>query len=256
MRFMRHERWAGALFVHYAVDADALQAKLPAGLRVDTHGGVAYVGVVCLTETGVVPLPPRVPLWLMRWLGLSHHAVNVRTYVRPSSGDGPPGIYFFTLDCSALLPTIGARLLFNLPYRYARMRRRGAHVLSLHSERVGSDARVAAGWVAVDEEDADDALGRFLVERYALYNAPGLLLRMLMRSGAAVWCGTITHAPWPLRRARLVQWESNVLESVGLASCCHGGAVAHASSGVGPIEFFWRGAPPAAAKSKAPAPSR
>jgi uncharacterized protein YqjF (DUF2071 family) len=306
-------RHADALFVHYAVDAHALQALLPKALRVDTHDGVAYVGVVCLTEAGVcsgnrtrdlstrryaalltsrvrpsaragiVPLPPGVPRWLVRWMGLSHHAVNVRTYVRPVDG-GPPGIFFFSLDCSALLPTLGARALFNLPCacgrdsmcsvrtarrrevcgsnesyasrracadRYARMGRCGARVLGLESKRVGSDASVVAQWVA--EEEDHDALGRFLVERYALYNAPGRLLRTLVvRSGASVWCGTITHAPWPLRRARLVQWQSSVLEAAGLASLVRRSgpdhacvpAVVHASSGVGPIEFFWRGSAP------------
>ena len=52
MRFMRHESWDDALFVHYPVDAAMLQRRLPPGLVVDTHDGVAYVGVVLLTESG------------------------------------------------------------------------------------------------------------------------------------------------------------------------------------------------------------
>ena len=166
MRFMRHESWDDALFVHYPVDAAALQRRLPPGLVVDTHDGVAYVGVVLLTESGIVPFPPRTPLWLVRWLSVSHHAVNVRTYVRPESG-GPAGIYFFTLDCSALLPTIGAFALFNLPYRYSRMEReqKGAR-FTLRSKRVASTVAIAAEWEAEDEllatdRSADAALGRF-----------------------------------------------------------------------------------------------
>ena len=57
MRFMRHESWDDALFVHYPVDAAALQRRLPPGLVVDTHDGVAYVGVVLLTESGIVGVP-------------------------------------------------------------------------------------------------------------------------------------------------------------------------------------------------------
>ena len=53
MRFMRHESWDDALFVHYPVDAAALQRRLPPGLVVDTHDGVAYVGVVLLTESAL-----------------------------------------------------------------------------------------------------------------------------------------------------------------------------------------------------------
>ena len=175
-----------------------LQRRLPPGLVVDTHDGVAYVGVVLLTESGIVPFPPRTPLWLVRWLSVSHHAVNVRTYVRPESG-GPAGIYFFTLDCSALLPTIGAFALFNLPYRYSRMEReqKGAR-FTLRSKRVASTVAIAAEWEAEDEllatdRSADAALGRFFVERYVLYQPPGPLLRLLLPSGSRLWAGAITQ---------------------------------------------------------------
>ena len=249
-RFMRHASWTDALFLHYAVDAEQLQRRLPAGLVVDTFNGVAYVGVVALTESGIVPLPPGVPLSFVRCLGLSHEAVNVRTYVRPADGDGPPGIYFFTLDCNGLLPTIGAFLLFNLPYKLASMRR-AEH--SISSQRVGSAVAVQTQWEPLPEPDApadDDQLGRFFVERYALYCTPGPLLRMFMSADSRLWCGTITHAPWPLRRARLRAFGGicssvGVLTAVGLSELVladgGGGPIAHASSGVGPIEFFWRG---------------
>ena len=91
---------------------------------------------------------------------MSHHAVNVRTYVRPERG-GPAGIYFFTLDCSALLPTLGAFALFNLPYRYSRMKReqKGAR-FTLRSKRVASTVAIAAEWEAEDELLATRPLGR------------------------------------------------------------------------------------------------
>lgn len=272
---MRHERWRDALFLHYPVDAEALQQRLPEGLTVDTFHGVAYIGVVLLTECGIVPWPPGVPLWLVRRLGLSHHAVNVRTYVRPTHGAGPPGIFFFTLDCSALLPTIGAWLLFNLPYRYARMLRSTRHTndetssLRLESTRVRGNAAIAAEWKAegsalgedaTDAADADaDLLGRFFVERYALYNPAGPLLRLLAMiprlwkkrsssSSSNLWTGTITHEPWPLTKARLIAYggiccKGGVLAALGLSELVQGGrpVLAHASSGVGPIDFFWRG---------------
>ena len=269
MRFMRHDAWSDALFIHYAVDADALQRRLPAGLVVDTHEGVAYIGVVLLTESGIVPQPAGVPLWLVRWLGLSHHAVNVRTYVRPASTEaGPPGIYFFSLECSGILPCIGARLLFNLPYQYARMTRVRQHTgaMALKSSRATAEAAIQVEWVAegpvlcgtsddddqaapspVSDLDADAALGRFFVERYALYNVPGPLMRLVMPSGSRLWSGTITHEPWQLRKARLIAYGGlcssvGVLSAAGLADLVVGGAsVAHASSGVGPVQFYWHG---------------
>ena len=162
-RFMHHQRWQDALFMHYPVDVEQLQRLLPSGLVVDTHEGTvrhrlaaaaiaslpppprslpspsslrrrqlssftvpqAYVGVVALSELGIAPagvLAPRLLRPLLSLLRVSHHAVNVRTYVRPAAG-GPPGVYFFSLDCSHVLASFGARLLFNLPYRLARIHR-------------------------------------------------------------------------------------------------------------------------------------
>jgi len=43
------QRWADLLFVHWAVDAAALRARLPAGLELDTFEGRAYVGIVPFT---------------------------------------------------------------------------------------------------------------------------------------------------------------------------------------------------------------
>lgn len=101
-----------------------LQAKLPAGLTVDNYRGTALLSVVALSENGIEPVCPLAILaWLLQPLRGSHHSVSVRTYVRPTSGDGPPGLYFFSLDCSAWLPSVLARLFLNLPYRLARMKR-------------------------------------------------------------------------------------------------------------------------------------
>ena len=94
---MRHDKSRDARFVHYPVGAGELPRKLPEGLVVDTCDGVAYIDIVCLTEAGIVQWPVGVPLWLLRWISLSHHAVNIRTYVRSKHG-GPPGIFFFSLE--------------------------------------------------------------------------------------------------------------------------------------------------------------
>ena len=238
---MRHASWDDALFVHYPVDADKLQKLLPSGLNVDRFEGVAYIGIVCLSECGIVPWPAMVPLWLVRWLGLSHHAVNVRTYVR-GANNCPPGIFFFTLECSSVLAAVGAQLLFHLPYRLSRMRRRSAAgTLQLESQRTG----LTAEW-RPREPVANDALGRFFVERYTLYNPTGRLLRLLMRPGATLWHGSITHEPWPLSRAEVLAFDARgLLAAIGLDHLVGGqeDCVAHASSGVGSIVFYWQGEP-------------
>ena len=40
------QRWQHLLFLHWACDPQRIQSTLPAGLRVDTFEGRAYLGVV------------------------------------------------------------------------------------------------------------------------------------------------------------------------------------------------------------------
>ena len=247
-RFMRHDAWKDALFVSWPIDPALIARYLPDGLIPDLHEGQAWVSVVALTEHGIYPFPVGLPLSLARWLGLSHHAVNVRTYVRPTEGGALPGIFFFSLDCSALLPVLGARALFGLPYRYATMRR-GLSGDSLLSERRGGAAILRAKWhVAEDVSTPQDAaLASFLVERYALYNPLSLLMRLVHRllyggrKQARYWRGLITHEPWPLYRAELDAWHCTCLEAAGLADSTVGPPRVHGTPGVGPIEFFFDG---------------
>jgi hypothetical protein len=144
-RFMRHESWSNALFVHWAVDAAALSALLPPQLEPDLFEGRAYVGLVLLGENGIRPHCGGC-CTLPRALAVSHLAANVRTYVRPRGGGGGGGggssssssssssngssnsdgssgaIFFFSLDCSSVLATLGAAAAFSLPYRLARIK--------------------------------------------------------------------------------------------------------------------------------------
>ena len=67
--------------------------------------------------------------------------------VRPVGG-GPPGIYFFTLDCSRVLPALGASMLFHLPYRLARISKRQTNrcTSTFVSERRCSGAGLEVEW--------------------------------------------------------------------------------------------------------------
>jgi hypothetical protein len=79
VRFMHHELWDEALFLHFPVDSELLQARLPAGLEVDLHQGHAWISFVALTELGISPSFSVLPQALQRLMRLGHHAVNVRT---------------------------------------------------------------------------------------------------------------------------------------------------------------------------------
>ena len=265
MEFMHHKQWKDALFLHYEADVARLQALLPAGLVVDTNpdNNKAYVGVVALTETGITA-PFLLPNWLRSLLSMSHHAVNVRTYVRPSArrsddddGSAPAGIYFFTLDCNSFWPFCGARLLFHLPYRLAVMARRfvchqaaSSRTYFFTSRRRLSSAKLEVEWEIADNDkssllsDRDErALGEFFVERYYLYNCPGRFLKLLFcgRLGD-LWRGSITHKPWPVYKARVTRLHNTVLDAIpGLSDAIvwKSDPVAHFSPGVDDIRFFF-----------------
>lgn len=115
-RFMKHDAWENALFVHWPVEAAVVAALLPRGLEPDVLEGSAWVGLVLLTERGVSAHHP-VGRWLVR--PIDHQGANVRTYVRRG---GVPGIFFWSLECSSLLASLGARLA-GIPYFPARMAR-------------------------------------------------------------------------------------------------------------------------------------
>eukprot|EP00913_Durusdinium_trenchii_P028647 g26867.t1 len=52
-RFMMHDAWENALFVHWPVPAERLAEMLPRGLEPDIMDGTGWIGLVLLTERGV-----------------------------------------------------------------------------------------------------------------------------------------------------------------------------------------------------------
>ncbi len=189
------QRWSGLLFLHWPVPVEMIASRLPRGLHVDTHEGVAWIGVVPFFMERVRPvcLPP-VP-WLSWFLEL-----NVRTYVHDA--DGNPGVWFFSLDCNQPLAVEIARRAFHLPYQHAQMsalraggrieyecRRRSA------SQVAGFEYAAACGGVPAGE----GTLEWFLVERYLLFSAD--------RNGR-IYTGRVHHAPYRIARADCRAWSA------------------------------------------------
>ncbi|RYD26824.1 MAG: DUF2071 domain-containing protein, partial [Verrucomicrobiaceae bacterium] len=113
------QRWSGLLFLHWRMNPEEIQRRLPHGLHVDTFGGKAWVGVVPFFMERIRPVGiPAVP-WLSWFLEL-----NVRTYVYDDKGR--PGVWFFSLDCNQPVAVEFARKIFHLPYQHAAMNAEGA----------------------------------------------------------------------------------------------------------------------------------
>lgn len=193
------QRWSKLLFAHWPMPAAEVQAKLPAGLRVDTHEGWAWLGVVPF-------LMDRV-----RFRTVGEHSVgvptatafpelNLRTYV--VAPDGRPGVYFFSLDADSLLAVIGARVAFGLPYFWSRMRmqQQGAALRYTSKRHLGPAANFAATYRSLGTPSPEDSLRHFLTERYGFFT----------RRFGRVQVGEIHHAPWTLQNAE-AEFEQNGL---------------------------------------------
>jgi uncharacterized protein YqjF (DUF2071 family) len=184
------QTWEHLLFAHWSVDPQTMAGLVPAGLEVDLFDGRAWLTIapfrLCGFRAHLLPPLPGVHTFL---------ETNVRTYVRRG---GLPGIYFFSLDATSRLAVEGARLAYDLPYRYARGRiHQAGGAIDYRLERADpahGPARLHASYRARGpaREAAAGSLEQFLVERYCLFAAgkSGRIMRT-----------DIHHAPWRIHDA-------------------------------------------------------
>jgi uncharacterized protein len=205
-------QWLSLLFIHWPVPAEEIQPLVPPPLRIDTFGGVAWVGLVPFTMRDVSPVGlPRIPI-----RGITDfHECNVRTYVTlPGvSAPGAAGVYFFSLDAASRIAVWAARRFFHLPYFHARMSldRRGDEidytVDRIDMPRASMRCRWRAGRPLPTSQPGE--LAYFLTERYSLFT--------IDRAGRPRRC-RIWHAPWPLREAELLNLDDSLLAAAGMAA--------------------------------------
>ncbi len=196
------QRWEKLLFIHWPIDVEALRPLIPSRLSIDTYQGTAYVAVVPFTMSGIRAR------WLPPLPGLSaFHELNVRTYV---TLDGKPGVWFLSLDATNVPAIVTARRLYYLNYVRARMRldvRDG--VIYYRSRRMRGPGGFRGEYTPLGTLPRSEpgSLAHFLTERYCLYaQAP---------HGRLIRC-RIAHEPWPLRKATLADFETDMLEANGL----------------------------------------
>lgn len=184
-----YQEWRELLFLHWAVDAKTVQARLPDALQVDCFDGQAWVGVVPFFMRRVRPrFLPTVP-------GISNFLeLNLRTYVVDERGR--PGVWFFSLDTSHRLPVWIAQKFFHLPYCNAKMAANEANgIIEYRSTRRDTrscDAAQVYRWSrdATLRTAEPGSLEFFLVERYRLYSHD------LGRD--RLYSGQVHHAPYSI----------------------------------------------------------
>jgi uncharacterized protein YqjF (DUF2071 family) len=193
--FMLHT-WQNLLFLHWRVEPERIQRRLPRGLYVDTYDGAAYVGVVPFFMRNIrLRGTPALP-WLSNFLEL-----NVRTYVHDATG--APGIWFYSLDCNQPLAVWGARTFYHLPYRHARMSATtGGDGMLAYRSQVGERRTEFSGRLHDVVRTATPGTFEFFVaERYLLFAAS---------RSERLFTGRVFHEPYPLVKATLDRWSSNL----------------------------------------------
>ena len=194
--------WRHLTFLHWPVPAEELQRLLPPGLTVDTHEGVAYVGLVPFTMHSI-----RLS-WAAAMRGLREsHETNVRTYVVDERG--VPGVWFFSLDAANPLFVRIARAWYRLPYVLAEMKvEREGDGWRYESVRRWPASPGAASNVLVTgigEETVVDpgSLEFFLVERYVLFSY----------SAGRLLSGRVFHKPYSVHKATCGYVQENLVKA-------------------------------------------
>jgi uncharacterized protein YqjF (DUF2071 family) len=218
-RPVMRQRWERLAFLHWPFDPEAVQRLVPAGLRVETHGGAAWVGLVPFFMT-VATAGGRALPWASAFC-----ETNVRTYVRDR--EGRSGIWFFSLDAARLGAVSTARTTYRLPYFWSSMRlAEVGDEISYGCRRRwpgprGTTSRVrirvGAPFGAGDLGERD----YFLTTRWVLFSVAGPRCRF-----ARAW-----HEPWPLHRARVVELDDHLVAAAGLGKPA-GEPLVHYSPGV------------------------
>ena len=110
-----HQDWGKLLFMHWRVDPTLIRHLVPDALELDLYGDSAWIGIVPFTMWDIRAFPPFAPTVP----GLDEmHELNVRTYVHLN---GVPGVWFFSLDATKVIPVLAARFFFALNYLKARI---------------------------------------------------------------------------------------------------------------------------------------
>ena len=198
------QRWDRLLFLHFEVPEEALRARVPPRLEIDTFDGRAFVSVTPFTVAsarlrGIPPLP-----------GIAQfHELNVRTYVRKGEDRG---VWFFSLDAASAAAVAIARATLRLPYCYAGMHRSEDRGLFRYdSVRVlpPPQATFSGSWsVTGGAAPAEPGtLSHFLCERYVLFSRA---------FGSKLFRLRVRHAPWPLRPVEDVRFAETLAQADAL----------------------------------------
>jgi len=201
---LMHQTWGKLLFMHWRIAESELRPLIPEQLEIDTFDGTAWIGIVPFTMWDIRGLPPFMPAVP----GFSSaHELNVRTYVHY---DGVPGVWFFSLDCNSPAAVMAARTFYHLPYYNAdiELEQRGDTIAYLLNRTDEPPALFQGSWNIGETVPFShpESLEFFLTERYCLYS----------ERGGDLYRARIFHQPWPLQKATMNNYQSTMIEALGV----------------------------------------
>lgn len=213
--------WRDLASLHWPYDSAEVQRLLPAGLRVDTYDGTAWVGLIPfrMERVRLPGFPALGPL-------STFPETNVRTYV--VDGRGRRAVWFMSLDVTRLLPALTARVSYRLPYCWSRMRIEhdrpsdgdgedhgvggGERVWTYTSARRWPRSAIATSRLAVRvgpaiAPDEITPFEHFVTGRWALAS----------RVGRRLGWAEVDHPAWTLHRAELIdEIDAGLVVAAGL----------------------------------------
>lgn len=195
--------WRDLIFVHWRVDPDEIAHLLPRGIVPDVFDGSSWVGLIPfeMRDSAVLGGPP-VP-----YFG-TFTEVNVRLYGVDASGRR--GVVFCSLEASRLAAVLTARVLFRLPYQWARAAYTVTDdLVSYRSERFAPGRPSTRISVRTSTRQVNgDALAEFLTARWLLFVTQGDHTVVMANE----------HEPWPLFEADIVTLRDGLVAAAGITS--------------------------------------
>ncbi len=159
--------WRKLIMAQYTVDPATLEPYLPAGLELDLFHGECFVSLIGFLFDRVRIKGIAVPFYTR------FEEVNLRFYVRAREKDGSSrrGVVFIRELVPRLAITLVANLLYEEPYRTARMRREMTQTESSLQVRYdwknhGRWHRIAAEASPARQPIAAGSIEEFITEHY------------------------------------------------------------------------------------------
>jgi hypothetical protein len=191
------QRWHEITFFHWSCSPAQLQQRLPDQLKADTFDGKAWITLTPFLLRGLRPAG------FPEALALGFPETNLRTYVIGPDG---PAIWFFSLDAGKLLPVAGARATFGLPYFWSDMHVDTGPRENFYFSNRGGRARTRIRIAKEQRITEQSSLDIFLTARFRLYST----------MGSRLITAEVEHPPWELNRARILEFEEDVRDAMGV----------------------------------------